>query len=310
MALTVRRVASGLAVLMVPFISSLPPIAGGTALASPVAPSPVVVKVQGAPVVPVGATSLGATAPSQTLTGAVALAPRNDSALESFINVVTNKNSPQYGQYLAPGAFESQFGPLPSTISAVEQAVQADGLQVTGVASDGMLVDFSGTVGQAENTFHTGFDNYHMHAGWTGRGTTSAVELQLPASVSTAVTGVIGLNELVQAESSNIEPGSSSSAASFPAAKSGTPPSVAGAPTPCTDARAGRRFTGRAHRRPDRQRLRRLRPLQPGGFRPGPAHRGVRAAALPGDRHRELRHVLLRCDPGSPDVRHKRRARR
>jgi subtilase family serine protease len=231
-----RRVAAGLGFLMVPFISSLPPISSSTALAAPVAPAPVVVRVQGAPVVPSGASSLGATAPSQTLTGAVALAPRDDAALQAFIKSVTGKSSPQYGQYLAPGAFQSQFGPLPSTISAVEQAVQADGLQVTGVETDGLLVDFSGTVGQAENTFHTGFDSYHMHGGWTGRGTTGAVELQLPSSISSDVTGVIGLNDLVQAQSSDIEPGSSSASASFPAAQAGVVPSVAGAPTPCTDA--------------------------------------------------------------------------
>ena len=231
-----RRVAAGLGFLMVPFISLLPPISASSALASPVSSTPVTVRVQGAPQVPTGATSLGATAPSQTLTGAVALAPRNDAALEAFIHSVTDKSSADYGQYLAAGAFASQFGPLPSTISAVEQAVQADGLQVTGVESDGLLVDFSGTIGQAENTFHTGFDSYHMHAGWTGRGTTGAVELQLPSTVSSAVTGVIGLNELVQAQSSNIEPNSAAAASSFPAAKAGVVPSVPGAPTPCTDA--------------------------------------------------------------------------
>jgi hypothetical protein len=232
----VRRVAAGVGFLMVPFISLLPPIPASPALASPVTSPPVTVRVQGAPRVPAGATALGATAPAQTLTGAVALAPRDDTALEAFIDSVTDKSSPDYGQYLAPGEFASQFGPLPSTISAVEQAVQADGLQVTGVESDGLMVDFSGTIGQAENTFHTGFDSYRIHGGWTGRGTTSAVELQLPSAVSSAVTGVIGLNELVQPASADIQPGSAAAASSFPAAQTGTVPSVAGAPTPCTDA--------------------------------------------------------------------------
>ena len=231
-----RRVAAGVGFLMVPFISLLPPIAASPALAAPVTSPPVIVRVQGAPRVPAGATALGATAPAQTLTGAVALAPRDDTALEAFINSVTDKSSPDYGRYLAPGEFASQFGPLPSTISGVEQAVQADGLQVTGVESDGLLVDFSGTVNQAENTFHTGFDSYRLHGGWTGRGTTTAVELQLPSAVSSDVTGVVGLNELVQPASADIQPGSASAASSFPAALAGTVPSVVGAPTPCTDA--------------------------------------------------------------------------
>ena len=110
-------------------------------------------------------------------------APRDDAALESFIANVTNKSSAEYGQYLAPGAFAAEFGPLPSTISAVEQAVQADGLSVTGVSSDGLLVDFSGTAAQAETTFDTHLESYHMKAGWTGRGTTEPVQLQLPAAL-------------------------------------------------------------------------------------------------------------------------------
>ena len=107
-----RRVAAGVGFLMVPFISLLPPISASSALASPVTSPPVTVRVQGAPQVPTGATSLGATAPSQTLTGAVALAPRNDAALEAFIDSVTDKSSADYGQYLAAGDFASQFGPL------------------------------------------------------------------------------------------------------------------------------------------------------------------------------------------------------
>ncbi len=266
-----RRVAVGLGFLMVPFISLLPPIAASTALASPLTSSPVTVRVQGAPQVPSSATPLGATAPSQTLTGAVALAPRDDSALEAFINSVTDKSSPDYGQYLAPGEFASQFGPLPSTISAVEQAIQADGLEVTGVENDGLLVDFSGTIGQAENTFHTGFDNYRMHGGWTGRGTTSAVELQLPSTVTSEVTGVtsevtgvIGLDDLVQPAKRKHPAGFGGGGGVLPGSYPGGCPVGGRCPHPVRRRAAGRHFAGRPHRRPDRQRLWRLWPLPTG----------------------------------------------
>ena len=229
--------------LMVPSVIALPATADTTSQAT-APPTPTTwVKVQPAPQLPVGTTAEGALSASTTLTGAVALAPRDDAALESFISNVTNKSSADYGQYLAPGAFESEFGPLPSTISAVEQAVKADGLSVTGVSSDGLLVDFSGTAAQAETTFGTRMESYHMKAGWTGRGTTQPVQLQLPASVSGAVTGVLGLDDLVQAASADALPispastsGATSGASSSPAATASAVPSVAGAPTPCTDA--------------------------------------------------------------------------
>lgn len=222
--------------LMVPSVIALPATAATTSPSSAPPVPTAWVKVQSSPQVPAGATAVGAVNASTTVTGAVALAPRDDAALEAFINNVTNKSSAQYGQYLAPGTFATEFGPLPSTISAVEQAVQADGLSVTGVSSDGLLVNFSGTTAQVETTFGTRLESYRMKAGWTGRATTEPVQLQLPASVSGAVTGVLGLNELVQAESADAVPGSSSGSSSFPAAKSTTVPSVPGAPTPCTDA--------------------------------------------------------------------------
>jgi hypothetical protein len=192
------------------------------------------VRIQSAPLVPAGTTDLGALGASATLTGVVALAPRDDAALETFISNVTNRSSAQYHQYLAPGAFEDEFGPLPGTISAVEQAVEADGLSVTGVASDGLLIGFSGTAAQAEATFHTSIESYQLKAGWTGRGTTEPVELQLPSAISTDVTGIIGLDDLVRAQSANVEPGAASGSSSFPAAKEGNVPSVPGAPSPCT----------------------------------------------------------------------------
>ena len=230
-----RRLApAAIGFLMVPSVIALPATAattsGGTAPPIPTS----WVKVQSAPQLPVGTTATGPLSGSATLTGAVALAPRNDAALQSFIANVTNKSSAEYGQYLAPGAFVAGFGPLPATVSAVEQAVQADGLSVTGVSGDGLLVDFSGTAAQAETTFDTRLESYHMKAGWTGRGTTEPVELQLPAGTSADVTGVLGLDDLVQASSADAQPGSGSS--SFPAAKAAAVPSVAGAPTPCTDA--------------------------------------------------------------------------
>ena len=107
---------------------------------------------------------------------------------------------------------------------------------MTGVESDGLLVDFSGTIGQAENTFHTGFDSYHMHAGWTGRGTTGAVELQLPSTVSSAVTGVIGLNDLVQAQSVQHRAQLGSGGVVLPGGQGRARPLGPRSPTPCTDA--------------------------------------------------------------------------
>jgi subtilase family serine protease len=229
--------------LMVPGVSALPSVASLAAATTAAtnasqsaasAPS-TLVKVQPTPQLPQGTTAIGAVAGSTALSGAVALQPRNEAALEAFISAVTDKSSPQYHQYLGAGQFESEFGPLPATISAVEQAVEADGLSVMSVSEDGLLIDFSGTASQAETTFHTQIQSYRMKQGWTGRGTTQPVELQLPTSVSADVTGVIGLNNLVQAQAS-VAPAETPAQSGHPAAQAPAIIPVTGAPTACTDA--------------------------------------------------------------------------
>jgi subtilase family serine protease len=162
----------------------------------------------------------------------VVLKPRDEAAVKAFISQVTDKHSAAYGHYLAPGAYATQFGPTPATISAIKTALQAQGLTVTSVATDGLLVNFSGSASHVEATFRTGLDRYQLADGSAGQATTSAV--QLPSAIAGSVSSVVGLNELVHAHPANIRHGSST--AGHPAAKSATFPHPAGSPTACADA--------------------------------------------------------------------------
>ena len=106
------------------------------------APAPM--QVAPAPRVPHGDKAVGQVAATASVAGAVVLAPRDNGALQRFIAQVSDRSSPMYGQYLAPGAFARRFGPTAGTISAVRSQLQAQGLRVTSVAANGMLVNFSG----------------------------------------------------------------------------------------------------------------------------------------------------------------------
>jgi subtilase family serine protease len=232
----VRRLKPAVAFLMFPLLGTLP-MTAAVASTAHLIPSPVatIQKLAPAPSLPRGTLSLGALTDSTRLSGAVTLAPRDEAALTSFIGAATNKNSPLYHRYLVPGAFKSRFGPTASTITAVERAVGADGLSVTGVASDGLLVDFSGTAAQAETTFHTGLVNYRLANGHLGRATTSTVELSLPQTVARSVTGVIGLDNLIQQRPADVVP-HATSASSHATEPASVHAHVTGAPSACTAA--------------------------------------------------------------------------
>ncbi len=158
---------------------------------------PVTEQIEAAPSVPAGARSAGAVPASAVVSGAVVLKPRDNSALVRFIAATTDKNSPSFHRYLPPGAFAGRFGPTRSAISAVRAQLRADGLQVRGVSSDGLLVRFRGTAPQVEGAFHTGLENYRLRDGSVRHAATSGITL--PSTISGSVAAVVGLDDLVQA---------------------------------------------------------------------------------------------------------------
>ena len=78
---------------------------------------------------------------------------------------MTDKSSSSFARYLAKGSFADRFGPLPSTISKVRTVLRADGLDVTGISSDGLFVGFKGSAQLVERAFHTGLESYRLPDG-------------------------------------------------------------------------------------------------------------------------------------------------
>jgi subtilase family serine protease len=183
---------------VVPFVPSIWAPASASAASS----NSSMQRIQAAPRIPVGATATGALGSTAAVTGAVVLKPRDNAALTAFISDVNNTRSSQYHRYLAPGAFAGRFGPTPATIATVKAALDADGLRVTKVASDGLLMTFTGSAARVESAFHTGLTHVRLADGSTGQATTSAVEL--PSTIAGAVSSVVGLDDLVHEQSGAI----------------------------------------------------------------------------------------------------------
>ncbi len=183
--------------------------------------------------IPAGARKIGAVAATARESGAVVLRPRDESALQKFIASVTDKRSPLFHRYLAPGQFASRFGPSTATIDAVKTELSADGVRVTSVARDGLLVNFTGTASQVESAFGTGLTSYRLADGSVGQATTGAVTL--PSSVAGSVVAVAGLDSLVHAHAAGIR-GPASARGHFRAAVRANFAHPAGSPTACADA--------------------------------------------------------------------------
>ena len=158
--------------------------------------------VTAAPRLQPGTHVLGAVAALTTVSGAVALRLPDPSAVTRFIDDVSNPRSPSFHHYLARGQFTTLFGPRAATVETVRHQLAADGLRVTGVSANHLLVSFSGSAATAEAAFHTGLERVRLANGTTGQATTTAV--RLPGTIARDVEAVVGLDQLVR-ESDRLE---------------------------------------------------------------------------------------------------------
>jgi subtilase family serine protease len=115
-------------------------------------------------------------------------------ALSEFLADQQNPSSPSYHHWLTPAQFAERFGVNAEDIASVTTWLQSQGLMVTKVSPGGNIVEFSGTVGQLEQSFGT-----HIHRLATANAAHPAPmlanvsELQIPRALAPVVAGLVNL---------------------------------------------------------------------------------------------------------------------
>ena len=95
---------------------------------------------------------------------AIGLPLRNSAALNTFLRQVYDPASPGFRQYLTPEQFTEQFGPSEQDYQKVIAFAQANGLTVTAMHGNRVLLDVSGAVAEIERAFHVTLRLYqHPH---------------------------------------------------------------------------------------------------------------------------------------------------
>jgi subtilase family serine protease len=88
--------------------------------------------------------------------------PQQDAALQQLLAQQQDATSPNFHQWLTPQQFGQQFGPADQDIQTISAWLQSHGFLVTRVSNGRAVIEFSGTAGQVEETFHTAI---HQHYG-------------------------------------------------------------------------------------------------------------------------------------------------
>jgi subtilase family serine protease len=84
---------------------------------------------------------------------AIGLAPRDEKALDAFVQQVSDQASPSYHHYLTPAQFAEEFGPTKNDYQTLIDYAKTNGLTVTRQYLNRVVLDVEGPVSAIENIF-------------------------------------------------------------------------------------------------------------------------------------------------------------
>jgi subtilase family serine protease len=110
----------------------------------------------------IGHSSLIGPAPvAQVVHLCVCLKMPNPTALQAFVDDVSDPVSPNYRQFLSPDELGQKFGQPSSKVAAVVAYLKQQGFQIVRVSKDNLHILADGTVGQAQSAFSVQINRYH-----------------------------------------------------------------------------------------------------------------------------------------------------
>jgi len=137
----------------------------------------------------------GAASDATSLTGlqlVLQRPPETQAAFDQFVADLHNPASPNFHKWLTNAQIGAQFGPSTEDIAAVKNWMTSKGLTVNSVTPDGMVIEFSGTVGTIRTAFNAPIHNLSVN-GVSHYANMS--DPQIPAAIAPAVAGIAKLND-------------------------------------------------------------------------------------------------------------------
>lgn len=135
----------------------------------------------------------GDVAADQQISVAVSLTQRDTAGLDTFLNQVTDPNSPNYQHYLTVDQFAQRFGATPQTVAKVSAYLASQGLKVGDVTANRLTIEATGTAAQVQKAFNTSLATYQDNKdGHSYFANTTAPSV--PNDIASVVSDVSGLN--------------------------------------------------------------------------------------------------------------------
>jgi subtilase family serine protease len=116
-----------------------------------------------------------------------------EAALQAYLTVVQDPNSPQFGKFISPEQFGRLYGVSDADIQVIRTWLESHGFAVSGVNKGHTVLEFSGTLDQVQQAFHVSIHNYSSNGvqHWANSGNPA-----IPAALAPVVGGLSTLNDL------------------------------------------------------------------------------------------------------------------
>ncbi|OOG54517.1 hypothetical protein B0E48_14635 [Rhodanobacter sp. C03] len=128
---------------------------------------------------------------------------QRELALEGLIVQMHDPKSSRFHQWQTPEEYGENFGVADSDIAAVKSWLLSRGFTINTIYPNRMQIDFSGTAGLVNHTFHTQENHYRLG---NGDYFANATDISIPTALQDVVAGVAGLNDLHVAPRQKLAP--------------------------------------------------------------------------------------------------------
>ncbi len=130
---------------------------------------------------------------SLPLTLSIGFRPKNQAALNQFMQNLQNPASPDYHKYLSPEEYQARFGPTPGQIAQVSNFLARFHLQIGQVA--GFIMQATGSVSQVECAFAVQLYDYQLGNRIVYAPTHNP---SVPATIAPYLEAIIGLDNAAE----------------------------------------------------------------------------------------------------------------
>ena len=130
--------------------------------------------------------------PRQILSMSINLSLRDISGLQQYVQQMYTPGSYLYHRYLRPAEFAALYGPTAQEVQQVTDYLRAQGFNVTRAQPGDTVLDFSGTVAQAQQAFAVQIRSYRSRQGQVFYASSSAP--RVPLALRPLIVNINGLN--------------------------------------------------------------------------------------------------------------------